>query len=170
MISNKAMTDDKMAEIKTLWSSIGKLHDGNFVQIILWENYLEKNLKIYWTTHNTLLQKTRCFGECSIVSLAQCGRAPVKLSLSMVQEGRGFESCMRLRKPTVSLWSFPNENYVQRRRRRLEVEHLPYFFIMHCFTTFFATCSLIRSISCPPPEVAFTNKMYSTPLFESISW
>ena len=107
MISNKAMTDEKMVEMKTSWSSIGKLHDGNFVQIILWENYLEKNLKIYWTTHNTLLQKTRCFGECSIVSLAQCGRAPVKLSLLMVQEGRRFESCMRLRKPTVSLWSFP---------------------------------------------------------------
>ena len=35
MISNKVMTDEKMAEMKTSWSSIGKLHDGNFVQIIL---------------------------------------------------------------------------------------------------------------------------------------
>jgi hypothetical protein len=35
MISNKAMTDEKMVEMKTSWSSIGKLHDGNFVQIIL---------------------------------------------------------------------------------------------------------------------------------------
>lgn len=35
MISNKVMTGEKMAEMKTSWSSIGKLHDGNFVQIIL---------------------------------------------------------------------------------------------------------------------------------------
>ena len=35
MISNKTMTSEKMAEMKTSWSSIGKLHDGNFVQIIL---------------------------------------------------------------------------------------------------------------------------------------
>lgn len=35
MISNKVMTDEKMAEMKTSWLSIGKLHDGNFVQIIL---------------------------------------------------------------------------------------------------------------------------------------
>ena len=35
MISNKVMTGEKMTEMKTSWSSIGKLHDGNFVQIIL---------------------------------------------------------------------------------------------------------------------------------------
>jgi len=35
MISNKTMTSEKMAEMKTSWLSIGKLHDGNFVQIIL---------------------------------------------------------------------------------------------------------------------------------------
>jgi hypothetical protein len=35
LITNKAISVEKMTEIKTLWSSIGKLHDGNFIQIIL---------------------------------------------------------------------------------------------------------------------------------------